>query len=95
MLKLGFPTRPDSATFWDEETEDPLGQQDKLKILPQAGTGQDSQSKSRPGCGTGQVLIFCHGMGWDGILTACPVPSQNMPGQPGDRREKRVKNYNF
>ena len=31
-----------------------LGQRDKLKILPWDRTGWDSQSKSGPGCGTGQ-----------------------------------------
>ena len=37
----------------------------------------------------------CHGTGRDGpdgILTACPA--RNIQGQPRDRKEKRVKNYN-
>ena len=53
---LGFPTGRDSATFWDKGTEVPSlsqdkGATDKLKILPRAGMGRDSQNsgRDRPG----------------------------------------------
>ena len=37
-------------------------------------------------------MIFCHWTDRAGILTACPVPSRNIPEQPRDRREKEFKN---
>ena len=55
------------------------GQQDKLKILPQNGPGAQDGN-----------LTFCHGTGREGILIVCPIRSRNIPGQPWDRREKRV-----
>ena len=65
MLKLGFPTGRDSATFWDKGTEVPAlsrykgttGQAKKLAKgwdglgQPKFGTGRDSQN---PGRDTGQ-----------------------------------------
>ena len=62
--KLGFPMTRNSATFWNKGTEVPSlawdkGTTRKFKIFPQDGTGQDSQSKSRTGHGTGQLLYFC------------------------------------
>ena len=56
-------------------------------------TGQgDSQSKSGTGRGTGQGFDI---LPQDGILTACPVPSLNIPNKPQDKEEKRVKKLNF
>ena len=61
-FRLGFPTRRDSATFRDNETEvsslsqdkGTTGQRDELKILPRDGTakirdgtGLDSQNPGR------------------------------------------------
>ena len=42
-----------------------------------------------------RVLIFCYGTDWDRILTACPVSSRKIPGQPKEKSEKRVKNLIF
>ena len=47
------------------------GQQDKLKTLPRDGTVSQNLGRDM---GWDRVLIFCHGTGRDGILTACPVP---------------------
>ena len=56
------------------------GQRDKLKILPQDGTGRDSQSKSGTGRGTGQGFDILPRDGQDGILTACPGISRDNHG---------------
>ena len=56
--------------------------------------GTASQNPGRD-MGRDRVLIFCHRVGRDGILSACPVPSRNVPGQPQDRREKRVHHSIF
>ena len=63
-FKIGFPTQRDSATFWDKGTEGPSLSLDKgttrqAQILPRAGTGRNSLSKSGTGHGTGQSLFFC------------------------------------
>ena len=42
-----------------------FGQRDNLKILPRAGTGRDSLSKSGTGRGTGQSLFFYQNPGRD------------------------------
>ena len=71
---LGFPTGRDSATFRDSETGKTFLSQDKgtpgqkflhcpgtkLKILPQDGTGRDSENPGRDTGqnGTGQKRMF-------------------------------------
>ena len=59
-----FPTRRDSGTFRDKETELSSlswnkGKWDKLKILLSDGMGWDSLSKSGTGCGTGRDFDSC------------------------------------
>ena len=80
MFRLGFPTGRDSATFQDKETEIPSLSQDKgTKGQAQnLATGRDGpgQPVKTWDMGRDRVLIFCHGTGWDGILTACPVPGR-------------------
>ena len=59
--------------------------------MPRDRTGRDSQSKYGTGHGTGQGFDILPRDGPGGFLTACPVPSQKIAGQPRDRWEKRVK----
>ena len=70
------------------------GQQDMVKIFLRDWLGQDFDILPQDRPGQDGILMFCHGMGQNWILTACPTPSQNIQGQPRDRRQKRVKNYN-
>ena len=84
--RTGFPTGWDCATFRNNRTEVPLLSRDKgtsSKSCHGTGlVGRASQNLGRD-VGRDRVPIFCQGMDKDGIL--------NIPGQPRDRREKRVR----
>ena len=89
--ELAFPTGRDSETFRDNGTEVPSLSRDKGTM----GQAQNlNAEQAEPGFWdpvTGRA-----GMGRDGILTACPVPSLYIPGQPLERpRNKRKKNTEF
>ena len=70
------------------------GQRDKLKILPRAGMGQDSQSKSGTGRGTGQDfdILPRDGSGWDFNSPSHPGISQDNHRTEG---KKELKIFNF
>ena len=62
------------------------GQRDKLKILPRAGTGRDSQSK--PGTGQGFDILPR-----DGTRYWQPVPDNlgTTTGQKGEKKMKKIE----
>ena len=70
------------------------GQRDKLKILQRDRTASQNLGWDMGG---DRVLILCHGTGWAGILTPCPVPEKTgtTAGQKRKKSKKKIEKKNI